>query len=243
MSILNISYKEKISLPSFLFSIKALFAKKHELSADELENARKKAQVFNPESRVSADKIKVFTSSDPVLLERYYQLRHETFRNENGWQEYDGSESNYDKEGKIVIATNDKGDVIGGGRIMFSNLSEIMSSEYPEEGFGYKEIMKQSGIDTDTKFFSEVSAFVVAKEYRNRYITELMLEMATKVSAENKCAYVIGIGNILCCRDYRMIFKKLGYELTIRKDIPWIRKKMQNFSQGYMMIVPIITKN
>ena len=53
---------------------------------------------------------------DPVLLEQYYTLREQCFREELGLSGFDGSEEEQDRHGHIVLAIQD-GRCIGGARI------------------------------------------------------------------------------------------------------------------------------
>ncbi len=53
---------------------------------------------------------------DPQLLEQYYALREQCFREELGLPDFDGSEEKEDRQGQILLAIQD-GRCIGGARI------------------------------------------------------------------------------------------------------------------------------
>jgi N-acyl-L-homoserine lactone synthetase len=53
---------------------------------------------------------------DPGLLEQYYTLREQCFREELGIPDFDGSEEYDDRQGQILVAVQD-GRCIGGARI------------------------------------------------------------------------------------------------------------------------------
>ena len=53
---------------------------------------------------------------DPGLLEQYYTLREQCFREELGLPDFDGSEEHDDRQGQILLAVQD-GRCIGGARI------------------------------------------------------------------------------------------------------------------------------
>ena len=55
-------------------------------------------------------------SRDPRLLQQYYNLREQCFRQELGLPNFDGSEEDQDREGQILLAIQD-GQCIGGARI------------------------------------------------------------------------------------------------------------------------------
>ena len=53
---------------------------------------------------------------EPHLLEQYYALREQCFREELGLPDFDGSEEECDRKGHILLAIQD-GRCIGGARI------------------------------------------------------------------------------------------------------------------------------
>ena len=55
-------------------------------------------------------------TQDPHLLEQYYALREQCFREELGLPDFDGSEEECDRKGQILLAIQD-GRCIGGARI------------------------------------------------------------------------------------------------------------------------------
>ena len=55
-------------------------------------------------------------SRDPQLLEQYYTLREQCFRDELGIPDFDGSEDEMDRQGQIFLAVQN-GRVVGGARI------------------------------------------------------------------------------------------------------------------------------
>ena len=53
---------------------------------------------------------------DPQLLQQYYELRQQCFRDELGLPDFDGSEEEQDRKGQIMLAIQD-GRCIGGARV------------------------------------------------------------------------------------------------------------------------------
>ena len=60
--------------------------------------------------------IEFTVSTDPQLLEQYYQLRQACFRKELGISDFDGSEDTTDRQSHILLAIQD-GRCVGGARI------------------------------------------------------------------------------------------------------------------------------
>ena len=180
--------------------------------------------------------IKSFITKDRSLLEQYYQLRHESYRNENGWTDYNGSENDNDRSGNIIVAVNHLGTVIGGVRLMFSNEAKYLSNEYPETSFTFANLFKQTTMDA-VGIYSEVSALIVDKNYRDRNVTKSMLEVVFTSSVMQKCSHVIGIAILPYCRNYRAIFKSIGCEKTyIEMKFPWAEKEMYNYAKMFPVI-------
>ena len=65
---------------------------------------------------------------DPHLLEQYYALREQCFREELGIHDFDGSEDEADRQGQIFLAIKD-GRCIGGARISH----QLPATGYHEE--------------------------------------------------------------------------------------------------------------
>ena len=77
-----------------------------------MNNTTKKLQ-----EQSSPQKLKFFFTKDQHYLSQYYQLRLESYRNDNGWSEFEEFENEFDKNSHIAIALDDD-KVIGGIRVM-----------------------------------------------------------------------------------------------------------------------------
>jgi N-acyl-L-homoserine lactone synthetase len=164
-------------------------------------------------SQEARAEVKVFSTKDKSFLDQYYKMRHEAYNRENGWQGYDGSENKYDHAGHIIIAVRG-GEVIGGTRIMFSNECEILSNDTAGEDYTHLSVVQKYDKREDL-VLSEVSAFVVARNERDRTISKVLIEHGINMSKERGCNYICAVGVAAVCRDYRRILKELGYEMEI----------------------------
>ena len=162
-----------------------------------------------PETRQKQySEVEVFFTKDKKFLKEYYNLRHETYCNENGWQNYDGSESQHDTNGRVIVAIEDN-EVIGGIRVMFSNKCQYLSNEIPGTQFEYKKLIAKYDCRNDL-IIGEISALVVKSGKRDTKIATLMMDMAFKESVLQGCQYVCAVAVAAVCRSDRKTLRKLG---------------------------------
>jgi len=195
------------------------------------------SNVVSENSLEEKSEVEVFFTKDQNLLDQYYKLRHFSYREENGWKDYDGSESKFDRQARILVATRN-GKVIGGTRIMFSDECDYLSNEIPGTDFNYKTIVKKYD-NRENIVFSEISSVVVVKGERDRSISMKLFEANLSASKQHGCHYICGVGVAVVCRDYRRIFKELGYYLEILINRPWQEKNTYNLVKMFPMHVKI----
>jgi len=178
----------------------------------------------------------VFFTKDKDLLNQYYSLRDRCFKEDSGWDEYDGSEVSADVKGRILIATNSERRVVGGMRILMPRSDGYSANDHIDDGLTIKNFLQKSGLNSEAEY-SEISAVAVEKEFRNRVLMKEMFTIVIKESLAQKCDYVIGVGILVACRDYRIIFRSLGYKLDIGQNFTWTGRKTKN---GYASRFPMV---
>lgn len=195
-------------------------------------------EVKNSEVSVNQKaEVEVFFTQDPALLKQYYDLRHYAYRDENGWKDYDGSENDYDRQGRILVAVRN-GKVIGGTRIMFSDECKKLSNEILGTDLNYQSIIRK--YDKREKIvYCEISAVVVEKGERDRSVSTKMFMANLEAAQKHNCNYICGVGVAVVCRDYRRIFKELGFYLEIVINRPWQEKETYNLAKMFPMHVKI----
>lgn len=186
------------------------------------------------DSKKEKKDVTIFFTEDRDLLNQYYELRHKAYTEDSGFSTFNGYENKFDKIGKIVVAVNSQGEVVGGMRLLFSNQCKYFSQEIPGTEFTYQKLIakydKREGL-----FMSEISGIVVRKDYRNRTVTKKMFKTLLEESEKHGCHYVCGIGVAVVCRDYRITMNSLGYFVEIFINYPWDRRKVYNFSKVFPM--------
>ncbi len=178
--------------------------------------------------------VKVFITTDPELLKQYYQMRHEVYCVENGWENYHSAENELDHKGKIVVAVKE-GRVIGGMRLLTSRWVEYFPNEIPETEFTYRNFLKKFELNTDA-VISEISAFFVEKSHRDSTTSTMMLEHAFEEAKLQNCTYNIGISTPLLNRSHRKDIKRLGYKVEIY-SYPWKPQKSQNYVASCPIVI------
>lgn len=209
----------------------SLSAKRIKEAADDVVvNARQMQEASEPA-------IEVFETKDPELLRQYYELRHDAYRSENGWAEYDGMECEYDQQGRIIVAVKN-GKVVGGVRAMVSNECDHLSNEIPGTEYVYASIIGRYDKRENLTLF-EISAVVVAKGERNGKVSREIFWHALRKALVLSCDYICGVAVVVTCRDYRRIFNNFGYHLEIIMNHLWHKKLTYNFSKMFPMYVKI----
>jgi hypothetical protein len=182
--------------------------------------------------------LEVFETKDPELLRQYYELRHDAYRNENGWAEYDGAECEYDKQGRIIVAVKN-GKVVGGVRAMISNECDHLSNEIPGSEYVYAPIIAKYDSRENLTFF-EISAVVVAKGERNGKVSGELFWHALRKAKVLSCDYLCGVAMVVTCRDYRRIFNSFGYQIEIVMNRLWCKKSTYNFAKMFPMYMKLV---
>ncbi len=207
---------------------------------DEVSTVQNNANVvslFGGKTASSKSEVEVIFTTDRDLLQQYYELRHYAYRDENGWKDYNGLENDYDRQGKILVAVRN-GKVIGGTRIMFSDECDRLSNEISGTELNYQSIIKKYD-KREGIVCSEISAVVVAKGERDRSVSMKMFEANLEEAHKHGCNYICGVGVAVVCRDYRRIFRELGYYLEIVISRPWQEKETYNLAKMFPMHVRI----
>lgn len=181
--------------------------------------------------------IKVCFTQDGELLNQYYELRHKAYNVENGWQTYDGSENEYDRHGKIVVAIKD-GKVIGGMRLIVSDCVDYFPNDRIGTEFTYKNFLQKYDLDSNA-LFCEISAFTVEKNNRDSTISTKMFEFGFPEMKKLGCKYILGVAGAIVCRNYRKEINRLGYNVKIVNEFPWVQEKHYGYIQPYPIIVTL----
>ncbi len=63
----------------------------------------------------------------------------------------------------------------------------------------------------------------------------MLLDKLIRESQEYGADYIFGTGAVVTCREYRRIFRSLGYDLEIAMNYPWKQYKIYDFVRSFPM--------
>jgi len=178
--------------------------------------------------------IKFFFTKDQQYLNQYYQLRHESYRNDNGWGDFDEIENEFDKNSHIAVACdNDK--VIGGIRLMLENECNYFSNEVPDSKYTYRKYLEFKNETTPENTIAEISSLIINKPYRKNAISLKLGNFAGDFAKSNGIKYVFSIGTELHCRIHKLAYERSNYKAILDMTYPW--KKEQKYSNVEMFLI------
>jgi hypothetical protein len=137
------------------------------------------------------------------LLEQYYRLREERFREDLGIPAFDGSEELQDRRGDVLVA-HKNGQCVGGIRITSSDLSPnlLQGLEYPAAGCCVWE------------------RFVLAPEVRSVKFARQFCDNLITMSQALGYRYALVLSSRRTARFYRQLHSGLGVSFRILRPAP-----------------------
>ncbi len=213
---------------------KAFLPGKDTWFANPLQTAKIVHKAGRPK-KVDISKVEVCHGKNPELLQQYYDLRENIYRNDAGYKNYSGAENYFDKNGKIFVAVC-KGKVVAGARLVVSSDVDRLPHENLLEGFTYPTICKSFDINLEGVLYSEISALVIEKNFRNGLLKDLFQSIVNFCRDKN-IKYIFGVANMKCNRDYKMVFAKINVESFIAGEIVAPRKQEFNNIDSYPIII------
>ncbi len=193
--------------------------------------------------------VELFFAHTQELRNQYYELRQQSFqevdeeyRSRNpqdclDWEDYDGSETEDDRRGSILIATDVDGKVVAGARFLLSTSKLFTNNEEPWNGFSIRKFLQDKGYNPEAKY-CEIDDIVIAKQFRTRLLLKKMFRIMIERAEDEYCDYMFGLAIASACRNDRLMFHSLGYKGEIHMDYPWIKQK----NHGYETRYPFITE-
>ena len=173
-------------------------------------------------------------TTNKALLEQYYQIREECYREGLGLENFSGAEDEYDRIGHIAIARRGN-KVIGGIRLTVSTPDSTVRLPLEEEGFMMKDIFPELGLPKLN--YCEITRLAVIPTFRvGDTSKELIRLMLQKAIVEN-CAYQFSVAPLIQARNYRMLIKQIGFLPIIRTDIEVPEKAIyEHLNYGKMCV-------
>jgi len=195
-----------------------------------------------PELRVENDSIiELSFNKNKILLNQYYQLRERSYRSERGWNNFNGQENDFDRNGHILIA-KEKNRCIGGLRVMFENKTDFFSNETPDSNYLFRKYLEEYKNETvPMNSIVEISSIVIVDEYRNGETFKEMVKFSLDyIKKQPEAKYVICIANLASCRLYKIIARNLGYQAYIEKEKPWLNIRNPYPVECYLIYMKLL---
>ncbi|MEH6570596.1 MAG: GNAT family N-acetyltransferase [Halioglobus sp.] len=142
-------------------------------------------------------------TQDPHLLQEYYALREQCFRNELGLSDFDGSEDEQDRQGQILLAIQD-GRCIAGARI--SPTVQLQSQ------------INQLELKPNTCCMWE--RFVFDPAVRSVTLIREYVSYLIEVSREAGYQHAMILSSLRNARFYRQCHTALGVGYQIHRHVP-----------------------
>ncbi len=186
--------------------------------------------------------------ADQELRQQYYQLRHRLFTEVDeayrikhpehclNWEDYDGSEIEDDRCGRILVATNEAGKVVAGIRFLFCDWIKHTANEEPENDFTIRKFLQKVGLNPNAKYV-EMEDAVIEREYRNRAVMKGLFSTAINESKKLNCEYFMGISIKSASRNHKMLLNNMGYKVDMMLNYPWIQQKNHGYETRYPVVV------
>jgi ribosomal protein S18 acetylase RimI-like enzyme len=193
-----------------------------------MNNMQKKVQVLPSRN------IEFLFTKDQHYLNQYYQLRRESYRNDNGWSEFEEFENEFDKNSNIAVAL-DNGRVVGGIRIILENECDYFSNEIPNTKYKYRKYLEFKNETTPENTIAEISSLVVNQNYRDNAINSILGNKAINFAKSKGIKYIFSVATKLYCRIHRLTYDRINYKATMDISYPW--KKEQKYSNSEMFLI------
>jgi hypothetical protein len=185
--------------------------------------------------------------ADQNLRQQYYDLRHKIFTEVDeayrakhpedcqDWEDYDGSEIEDDRCGRVLVAIDNDGKVVAGVRFLVNHWIKHTANEVPEVGFTIRNFFEKVGLNRNARYV-ELEDVVIEKGFRNRTIMKSIFSILIDETKKFGCEYLIGISIKSASRNHKMLFNNLGCRMDVMLNYPWIRQK----NHGYEIRYPVV---
>ncbi|MCW8884475.1 MAG: GNAT family N-acetyltransferase [Motiliproteus sp.] len=155
-------------------------------------------------------------TTDPALLQQYYEIRQECFRRELGVRSFDGGEDSYDLTGDILIV-RDGDRCVGGVRLTGSTANNPYL--LPMECNGFLVLKQFPQIAKSGKGYCQFTRLALLPEYRSMDVMRRLTDAMINVAIDKGYSYVFSISGLNRCRLYRRFFQNAGYDNEILNDV------------------------
>jgi hypothetical protein len=174
------------------------------------------AEHHNNEVEIMADGLIYEFTKDPDLLEQYYKIREDGYKEAWGLKVFSGAEDEHDKRGHILIVREGRR-VIGGGRLVLRSTGSPVRLPMETEGFLLHEVLPEIG--SDETVIGEVGRAAVLPDFKGGKSSSIGLHLLAKSQLHN-CQYLFTVAPVEQALKYRETASGIGIEITVMDDVP-----------------------
>lgn len=184
-----------------------------------------------------SDSSKVYVTKNRSDIESFYKIRNDIYINENRYGHKKWQQTAHDES--LVIVANRSGKISGGARLTFSVGGELLSDEYQDSEFLYKNLLKKCDVDENSPY-CQIEDLVMDRGLRDgecvTAIAQLCVDEARVRGVEN----IFFIASAAQCKLYGSYFRKTGCrEVKIFNEMIWKKIPEYNFSEDHPALVII----
>lgn len=196
----------------------------------EIANCRKRTTVSSEKNGFVYE-----YTADKDLLDQYYQLREDCYKQEWGLSVFSGVEDEHDKQGHILIVR--EGDkVIGGGRVVFRYNFSTLKLPMETDTFLLHEMLPEIGVGS--KLIGEIGRIAVLPEYRGHKLADIGFYLLAK-SQLCGCHYLTTVAPVKQAVRYTRIADKFGIKISTMESIPVADHPYYNHIEMRLLICDI----
>ncbi|MDA0781559.1 MAG: GNAT family N-acetyltransferase [Rickettsiales bacterium] len=150
------------------------------------------------------------------LVQDYFQLRTEVFREYWELDNFSGEEDEFDNDAHILVIH--KNNVCVGGARLVLHLPGS-SNLLPIETDSFKMVRLFPDFNLETNIYSELSRVVLSKEYRTGEYSAFLYHMIGEKARSLNVKYVFACAPLCQARMSKIACRKVGINLEIKSEI------------------------
>ncbi len=180
---------------------------------------------------------KVYVAEDKSDIESFYKIRNDIYVNENKYDHNKWQQTHHDES--LVIVANIDGKIAGGARLTFSLDGGLLSDEYKDSEFLYKNLLKKCSIDENAAY-CQIEDLVMDKGLRGGEISFKVISQCCEVAKARGVDNIFFVASAAQCKLYSSYFRKIGCrDIKIFKEMIWKQIPEYNFSEDHPALVII----
>ena len=197
---------------------------------------------LNGYPQFDAKEIRLSFTKNPCLLNQYFYIAKEVYKNDLGLDGKFGDQDEFDElPNTRILLVRHKGECVGGLRLVFheKHSDGLLPLEHPDFKLSeYFPMICKSG-----HTYAEVSRFVLKPDYRNSKLVKSLF-LSVKEEVDNwQCNYLFSASPKRQSRVFRRLVQSMGHQFSTMKQIPIPERKEYGGLQLFLSVTgPILRR-